>query len=415
VIARSLAELVFQRAIDACHPGRGVAAALARMGEELEKRTLYGLAVGKSAQAMARGIGPVARGLVVTVAIDGGDLPKGWRLMIAPHPVPDERSVEAARAALELVRATTRLDRLIVAISGGASALMELPRGTLAELVATTSAVMAAGCPIAELNVVRSALSAIKGGQLALSCPAPIITLAASDVIGDKLEVIGSGPTIGPWLEGMGRIVDFGAHAERRRRRAIAILEREGLAVPRVLDEVQPPHGVKREDRAVLVSALGEVARHARRELAAHGVPATALPDVMQGAIPELAVRLAKRALAKPPFVGYGEPTIRLPQDHGVGGRAQQLALELARHLRGTDRSALVAGTDGKDGPETRNRPSPAGAFVDGTTWDRILAMGIDPDVALARCDAGTALDAVDALFVTGPTGINHADLVIAG
>jgi glycerate 2-kinase len=135
----------------------------------------------------------------------------------------------------------------------------------------------------------------------------------------------------------------------------------------------------------------------------------------MHGDIAGLAVRLAKRALEKPPFVGYGEPTIRLPKSPGVGGRAQHLALELARHLRGTDKSALVAGTDGKDGPQTRNRPSPAGAYVDGASWDKILAAGIDPEAALAGRDAGTALYAIDALFVTGPTGINHADLVIVG
>jgi hydroxypyruvate reductase len=114
-------------------------------------------------------------------------------------------------------------------------------------------------------------------------------------------------------------------------------------------------------------------------------------------------------------IVAWGEPTLRVPTPHGIGGRAQQLALMLARWLRGSSRSALVVGTDGVDGPPPLDRPSPAGAWVDGTTWDAIVAAGIDPAAALAACDAGTALDAVGALVVTGPSGINHADLVILG
>jgi hydroxypyruvate reductase len=104
-----------------------------------------------------------------------------------------------------------------------------------------------------------------------------------------------------------------------------------------------------------------------------------------------------------------------VPADHGDGGRAQQLALALAGHLRGTGRGALVVGTDGIDGPPPRGRPSPAGAWIDAQTWDAIAAAGCDPAAALARCDAGTALATVGALVVTGPSGINHADLVIVG
>jgi hydroxypyruvate reductase len=98
-----------------------------------------------------------------------------------------------------------------------------------------------------------------------------------------------------------------------------------------------------------------------------------------------------------------------------VGGRSQQLALALARLLRGRSRGALVVGTDGIDGPPPPDRASPAGAWVDGGTWDAIAATGRDPAEHLARCDAGSALAAVGALVVTGPTGINHADLMIVG
>lgn len=412
MIARATCEAAFARAIAACNPTGVVAAAVVRIGALPGRR--FGLAVGKTALAMARGIGPVERGLAITVAIDGEPLPAGWTLVLAAHPVPDERSVAAGQAAVALLRATTASDHVIVAISGGASALLEVPQTTLAELTATTSAVMAAGVPIAELNLVRSALSAIKGGRLAAACPARVITLAASDVIGDRLDVIGSGPTIGPWLDGEDRIVDYGSWLDRRRRGALEVLARAKLAVPPVIAVAVPPWTLRRRDRAQLVTSLSAVAREARRALADAGIAARGLDEVMRGEVAELAVRLAHR-VARGPFVGYGEPTIRLPAERGVGGRAQQLALELARRLRGTPYSALVVGTDGKDGPATEGRPSPAGAFVDGATWDRLAGWGIDGERALARCDAGPALAAIDALVVTGPTGINHADLVIAG
>lgn len=412
MIPRSVCEAAFERAIAACDPRHRVSEALDRLGGLPGKR--YGIAVGKSAQAMARGIGAVQRGLAITHAIDGEPLPAGWTLMTAPHPVPDARSVEAGRAALALVRGTTAADHVVVAISGGASSLIEVPQTTLDELTAITSAVMAAGAPIKDLNVVRSALSAIKSGRLALACPARVITLAASDVIGDKLEVIGSGPTFGPWLEGVDRIVDYGSWLDRRRRSAIEILERERIELPWYVRQPVAPQTVKRRDRAELVIPMSAVAREARRELAARGFAAHGLDEVMRGSIAGLAARLAARA-HQGAFVAFGEATIRLPPGHGVGGRAQQLALELAKLLRGTQLGAFVAGTDGKDGPATEGRPSPAGAYVDGSTWERLADLGIDGHAALARCDAGPALYAIDALFVSGPTGINHADLVIVG
>jgi glycerate 2-kinase len=414
MIARDVCEAVFAEAIAACDPAARVREAIALRADLIGERRI-GVAVGKSALAMARGIGPVMRGLIVTVAEDGGELPAGWRLLIASHPEPDERSVAAGAAVRELVRGATDDDCVVFAISGGASSLIEQPLIPLDEFRRVVAAVMAAGEPIANLNLVRSTLSAIKGGKLAIECKAPIITLAASDVVGDALEVIGSGPTIGPWLDGAGRIVDIGQCDEERRHKVTNLLKRRGIRVPAILEVPVFSYRVQREDRAVLVAALGEAAIATRHALAARGITASGLDQPLEGHVADVAAALAKRAL-RAPFVAFGEPTIELPvAGQGVGGRAQQLALELARHLRGTSRSALVAGTDGKDGPAPRHRPSPAGAYVDGDTWDRILAMGIDPDLAIARCDAGSALHAIDGLVITGPTGINHADLVMVG
>jgi hydroxypyruvate reductase len=116
-----------------------------------------------------------------------------------------------------------------------------------------------------------------------------------------------------------------------------------------------------------------------------------------------------EHAVLDGPCVAWGEPALTLPDDHGIGGRMQQAALKFARRRQ----TALCLGSDGIDGPPPKDRPAPAGAFVDATTWDRIIAAGIDPEEALKRRDAGTALAKVGALIVTGPTGVNHADVMI--
>jgi len=423
MIARPIAHEAFVVAVKACSPRRVVDAALRDPAgvdrdapephpEVRDARCRYGIAVGKAALAMARGAGGVDRGVAVTVADDGQALPPGWRLLVASHPDPDDRSVAAAAVVRDIVEAATDEDVVLALISGGASALIEEPRIPLAELRTLVRALMARGAPIDELNTVRGALSGIKAGRLAEACGARIITLAASDVIGDPLDVIGSGPTVGPWLSAPGTPVDAGAAHEARRLAAIAILARYGLAAPVVLATPIGSRIVTRSDRAEVVVPMAAFAMAARGALLVHGVDARVLDAPITGDVAAIADRLAAESR---PCIGWGEPTLQVPAGHGEGGRAQQLALALAKRLRGSSRSAFVAGSDGVDGPPPRGRDAPAGAFVDGTTWDAIRAAGLDPDAALARCDAGTALDAVGALVVTGPTGVNHADVVILG
>jgi hydroxypyruvate reductase len=412
-LSRALAEAVLREVITACDPEHRVRVALGEppLVERLDGRRRLGLAVGKAALAMARGAGEVADGIAVVPAGGAGALPRGWRAMEATPPVPDDRSVAAGAALRALVAGAGDGDAVLALISGGASALAELPAAgpaALGELVATVQQVMAAGAAIHEINAVRGALSAIKAGRLALASAAPVVTLAVSDVIGDPIEVIGSGPTIGPWL-GQAGPVDDGAAATWRRAREV--LGRLGLPVPAALDREPPVRQVDRpSDRARVIAPMVSAAQIAVRALGGCGVSPCLIGAPVAGDVAAVAEQLAEPA---GPRVAWGEPTVRIPAVHGVGGRAQQLALELARRLRGTPRGALVVGTDGVDGPPPPDRPSPAGAWVDGATWDAIAAAGIDPAAALAACDAGTALAAVGALVVTGPTGINHADLIL--
>jgi hydroxypyruvate reductase len=390
MIDRAICEAAFREAVLACDPAVRVRAALDR--EPLHGGEVIGLAIGKAALAMARGAGPVARGLVVTIVDDGRGLPPGWTLVLSSHPVVSEKSVEAGQQALRLVESATAEDVVLALVSGGASALVEVPAHglTLDAFRARVQELMASGAPIAEINALRTQLSALKGGQLAARSPAPVVTLVVSDVIGDDPRVIGSGPTIrlpphpGDRVEVIAPIAGFGEEVA-------ASLTARGIAATRLADAVADDVGVVAER---LVAGLT-------------GALADPGPDRSPG---------GERAAV----VAWGEPTVRVPEAHGQGGRAQQLALELARRLRGSSYAAFVAGSDGLDGPPQRPAAgaSPrgaAGAYVDGATWDAISAAGIDPAAALRRCDAGTALDAVGALVITGPTGINHADVMIVG
>jgi hydroxypyruvate reductase len=286
--------------------------------------------------------------------------------MAASHPVPDGTSVVAAIAAQRLVESRTADETLVCLISGGTSALVEMPRDglTLEELVEKTSRAMAAGASIRELNALRTELSAVKGGKLVAQCKARVVTLIVSDVIGDDPHVIGSGTTV-----------------------------REEQAIG---------SGTTPRDETIIVSPMASFGI-----AIATGLRAQYLAEPFATDVRDVADSLAATSGL---VVGWGEPTVHVPEGHGEGGRAQQLALELAQRLRGSDRVAFIAGSDGIDGP-TRA----AGAFVDGSTWDAIHAAGIDAEDALRRCDAGRVLDAVGALVISGPTGINFGDVMIVG
>ena len=177
MIDRALAEAVLREVIAACDPATRVREALRapEVAARLAGRRRFAFAVGKAALAMAQGAGEVVAGIAVVPAGAGGALPRGWRLLEAAHPVPDERSVAAGLALQAFVRAPRGSDVLLALISGGASALAEVPAIALAELVATIRGVMAAGAAIEEINTVRGALSAIKAGQLAREASAPSV------------------------------------------------------------------------------------------------------------------------------------------------------------------------------------------------------------------------------------------------
>jgi len=428
---RGLLEAVFRAALAAVDAGEAVARATSApgappeiLGERLPPDArLVVLAAGKAACTMAAALearfGPrIVRGLAVTK--DGHALPLArCAVREAGHPVPDARSGAAGREALALAAGTRGDEILVVLLSGGASALLSAPPDGVSQedLARTNVALLASGAGIEELNAVRKHLSVVSGGRLAAASGAGrVLVLAISDVIGDALDVIGSGPCA----------ADPSRFAD-----ALAVLRRRGLDAPDALpagvrahlvagaegrlDET-PKSGDPRLARvrsAVLASNADALAA-ARAAAQARGVEARIVTRALAGEARSAGRRLIAlgRALRPAPvsrlLLAGGETTVTV-RGRGRGGRCQELALAAALALAGDSALALLAaGTDGSDGPTDA-----AGAYADGGSVGRGAAAGIDAAAALARNDAHAFFAAEGGQLRTGPTGTNVMDLVL--
>ncbi len=411
-------EAIFRGALEQLDPARRVRETLttaglgARLGTGLGDGPVTLIAAGKAAHAMATGAAEVLgnrieRGLVV--APTAGTATPPITTMVAAHPTPDERSVAAGRAMIELVRASS--SQVIALVSGGASALIAVPAPglSLADKVAVTRAVYQGGAPIGELNAVRKHVSAIKGGRLAAAAAhAAVLTLVSSDVVGDELAAVGSGPT----LPDQSTFADACRIVETRCGwGAVPRSVRAHLEAGARGQREETPSDPRPGDAVLLVAGLEVLAGEAARFAERLGMRAEMCGPPLSEDIESIAARIVARARSASDvcLVFGGEATIRLPARPGVGGRAQHLALELAERLRGTRGvTVLVCGSDGIDG----NSPA-AGAIVDGDTWQHIADTWGAPRSALDRYDSHSALSAVGATVTTGPTGVNHADLVL--
>lgn len=391
---------------------------------EFDASTLdvYAVAVGKAAAPMAHALDEVlgARGLregVISAPPLKSPLPARWRVFAGGHPLPNEASLEAARAALDLLgcvdeRAATERARnvlVIFLVSGGGSTMLELPRDplvTLAELREMNRALVAGGAPIAEVNAARRAVSAVKGGGLARAAPhASQITLIVSDVGAGEERVVASGPTFpgNEGREGVGR----------------EIVRREGVGREGILRR----HFVLL-DNARAVERAAQSARDA-------GFETEIARDIADQHVEEGARRIVSRLLELKERVGKGRGACVVSGGEfacpvrgvGRGGRSSETALRCAVELGGRVREfrapsdasgdgprlvALCAGTDGVDG----NSPA-AGAICDESTIARAQAAGLDPQQFLARSDSHTFFDALGDAITTGPTGTNVRDLRI--
>ena len=340
--------------------------------------------------------------------------PAGVRRFPAGHPLPDAGSLAAGEAVRRLLQAAGPGDLVLVLLSGGASALCESlrPGLSLAELRRATTALQRAGVDIAELNTVRRALSLLKGGGLArLAAPARVVTLALSDVVGDRPEAIGSGPTVasptGPG-EALGVLARAGVEAE---------LPGVVAALAAAVEERPPPPAADGLFR--IVASNRQAAEAVAGAAAARGFRAQVMTTFLQGEAREAGRLIGGCAasvvahglpLAAPACLVFGGETTVTVRGAGRGGRNQELALGAALALAGRRRAAVFSfATDGVDGPT-----SAAGAVVTGETVERAAALGLSPHRALAENDSEPFFDALGDLWRSGPTGTNVNDLVVA-
>lgn len=386
------------------------------------------IAAGKASVSMAQaaiaaiGHAPLI-GIVVTKVGHAAQhtLPPTLRVIEAGHPVPDTAGLAAAEAVAGLLATTTARDRVLLLLSGGASALLPSPVDgvTLADLQAVTESLLRAGATISELNAVRKHLSRLSGGQLArLAHPAPIVALILSDVVGDPLDVIASGPTTpDPTTYAMAQAILARYDLAGRIPPAVSTHLAAGAA-GRIAETPKPGDPAFARVSNVIVGSNRLAAQAAVAEAERLGYNTLLLTTFMEGEAREVAkvtAALAKGIRAhgdpvKPPacLVWGGETTVTV-RGQGKGGRNQELALAAALALEGLpDMGLLALATDGTDGPTDA-----AGAIIDGRTVELARAAGWDPDTALADNNAYPLLDAVGALLRTGPTGTNVNDLAV--
>ncbi len=413
--ARDHARAIWQAALAA---GDVAPLVRAQLRVDPRHRRVLVLGCGKASGAMARAAEAVlgdrvAGGFVVVK--DGYTVPlQRVRLAEAGHPVPDERGLAAATRLLELAGSAGEDDLVLFLVSGGGSALTPAPAApvTLAEKQQVTRLLLGAGATIGELNAVRKHLSRFKGGLLARAAwPATVLTLALSDVIGDPLDVIASGPTA-PDPTTFATALEVLERRRVRVRTPASVLDRLQAGLKGEVGETPKPGD--RVFSRVTNLVIGNNALITNAAVAAAqrlGYRPHFLTRELQGEAREVARELIERARALDPaacLVAGGETTVTV-KGRGKGGRCQEFALAAALELRpGDGFTVLAAGTDGTDGPTDA-----AGAIVDGETVGRGRAAGADPERALDDNDAHRFLRASGDLLVSGPTNTNLLDLYV--
>jgi len=431
---RKAAGEIFQAALDAANPRIAIHRHVRREGENLlVDGAVYDLGpgrvvvvgAGKACAAMAAAVEEVLGDRIrdgVVVVKDGYALPlRRIRVTQAGHPVPDARGAEGTSAILGLLTETRPEDLVIVLISGGGSALLPAPVAgiDLIEKQAMTRALLACGAAIEEINAVRKHCSRIKGGQLARALfPARSLTLILSDVIGDPLDAIASGPTVpdtttyGEALEVLRRYrvedripVSILRHLERGARGEIP-------ETPKAGDPcfATAHHCIVGNNLQSLLAARDRAARL--------GFQALLLTTALKGESREVAkvlaallleMRRSGHPLSPPACLLLGGETTVTVRGKGKGGRSQELVLAGAIAIAGgRDLVIWSAGTDGTDGPTDA-----AGAVADGDTWARAKEVGLDPLRALEENDAYHFFEGLGDLIKTGPTLTNVMDVIL--
>jgi glycerate 2-kinase len=378
---------------------------------------IYIIGAGKASVQMAVAVERLLGRRITAGLINAPKTIKMKRVQIneSGHPIPDRRGVAGAKRIAQMASEAGEDDLIVFLLSGGASALLPLPAPsiTLAEKQAVTRLLLRCGANIHEINCVRKHLSLIKGGQLArMAYPATLVTLILSDVIGDRLDVIGSGPTA----------PDPTTFEDAR-----AIFEKYGIwnKLPRAVRDLnssaaretpKPGDMIFRKTHNVIVGSNALAVDAAALEARRLGFHTLVLSTFLEGEASHVAtvhagiakeIRASGRPVKPPACVITGGETTVTVRGQGRGGRNQEFALAAAIAIAGLrDTVILSGGTDGTDGPT-----SAAGAIADGTTVARAEALGLNAEAILANNDSYRFFDALGDLIETGPTGTNVADV----
>lgn len=371
---------------------------------------MFVVGLGKAAPAMcaaaAAALGSrVVRGIAAVPIGTTDPAPDRWTFFQTGHPQPDAGSLTCGRAVQGMLARMRPDDIVLVLVSGGGSAMLEIPVDgvALSDLRTLNALLIRSGAPIQEMNAVRRALSKIKSGGLArMAAPARCVSLILSDVVGDRLSSIASGPTV------------LRASPASR---AVSILRRYGLwdrtpaSVRKALTADRPQPLPAPRPVNLLIGSNRLVIEAARAAASDLGFPVRILSRQMHGEARAIGRRMATRlaGAARPAcLLMGGETTVRV-RGTGHGGRNQELALSAAIHLDGCPRAGLMSlATDGVDGPTDA-----AGAIVSGRTAALARAAGLDLEAALAANDAYPHLEGLGALIRIGPTGTNLNDVVV--
>ncbi|MDO4543349.1 MAG: glycerate kinase [Clostridia bacterium] len=402
---RADCEFITGRAIAAVLPDAAVKRALD--GRRFEGGKLLLVSVGKAAWAMAHAAKQVLKdridgGIVITKYGHSRGEIEGVRVFEAGHPVPDENSFSATDEALKLTSGLKACDHVLLLISGGGSALFEAPKISPDELMNLTGQLLSCGADIVEMNTIRKRVSKVKGGRFALHCaPARVYSIVLSDIIGDPLDMIASGPAYpdSSTCEDAQRIVQkYGLKLTHDMK---PLLMEE---TPKILDNVE----------TVITGSVRELCEAAASACRERGYEPVILTDSLSceareaGAFLAAMARYYGTAAHSTALIAGGETVVHL-LGSGKGGRNQELALAAAEGIRDCENTAVFSvGSDGTDGPTDA-----AGGYVDNTTFDRLKDQGIVLFETLKNNDAYNALKAVEGLIITGPTGTNVNDVSI--
>ena len=398
-------QVIMKAALNAALPDTAVGKALQELPAYQGRLVL--VAAGKAAWQMAaaavRILGDKVDSGVVVTKYDHSMGPIGnLSIYEAGHPVPDENSYKATQAAIDAVTGLTPEDLVLFLLSGGGSALFEKPLIPAEELADITKQLLACGADITEINTLRKRFSAVKGGKFALSCaPARVFSIVLSDILGDPLDMIASGPAYPDTTT-----------AEQ----AIAIAKKYNLRMSEQASQLLTVETPKE-----LPNAQSLITGSVRQLCAAASVTAAELgykPIVLSaslcceardaGSFLASIAQYYRDTTESLAFIAGGETVVHLT-GHGKGGRNQELALAAAKGIAGMkDTLVFSLGSDGTDGPTDA-----AGGIADGSTAAAMAAKGWNIDAMLKDNDAYHALKAVDGLIMTGPTGTNVNDLSV--